>query len=129
MDISQFKTDIQLEANGVWVDVGKGTKLCVARMYNPRHKDALRAALKPYKRQIQFDAMDDELGDEIVVGIMAQTILLGWEGMTENGEAVPYSYDKAVEFLKIKDFRDLVIEIASTMESYRAQATEDDEKN
>lgn len=129
MDISQFKTDPTLENDGVWVDIGKGTKLCVARMYNPRHKEALRVALKPYKRQVQNNMMDDEVADTVVNEIMARTILLGWEGITDRGDEVPYSYEKAVEFLSIPDFRAIVIEIASSMETYRAEGFEEDEKN
>jgi len=129
MDISHFKTDKSLESNGVWVDIGKGTKLLVARLYNPAHKAALREAMKPYKRQVESGTMDDGLAEDIVNAIMARTILLNWDGLTEGGEPVPYSVEKAVEYLSIPDFSALVQEIAGNMETYRSVKAEEDEKN
>lgn len=125
MDIKQsFVTNEKVEQDGVWVDIGDGSKLLVARMYNPRHTAAMRQALAPYKRR-----PNDIVPQEILDSMMAKHVLLDWKGITENGEDVPYSVEKAEEYLAIKDFRALVVEIAGNMETYRAAAYKDAEKN
>jgi len=126
MDITKtFTTDKSLENNGVWVDIGGGTKLCVARMYNDRYNELLRGAMKPHKRQV----LDSESSLEIMVDVEARSILIGWEGVTADDKDVPYSIETAKEYLHIRDFRKLVLEIASSMETYKAQELEAGEKN
>lgn len=126
MDITKtFTTDKSLENNGVWVDIGGETKLCVARMYNDRYNELLRGAMKPHRRQV----LDSESSLEIMVDVEARSILIGWEGVTDDDKDVPYSIETAKEYLHIRDFRKLVLEIASSMETYKAQELEDGEKN
>lgn len=124
--LEKFSTDTELELNGVWVEIGDGTTLCVARLYNDRYNEALRGAMKPHKRQV----LDNESSLEIMISVEARTVLLGWEGVTEDdGKDVPYSIEKAKEYLHVRDFRKLVLEIAGSMETYKAQEREDGEKN
>lgn len=131
MDINKiYSTDKELETNGVWVDIGDGAKLLIARIGNPVYAAALRGTLKPYKRQIQNGTLDEDLSTDILNKIYASTILLNWEGITADGKNVKYTEAKALEYLtEYDDFRAVVIEIASTMETYRAVAAEVDEKN
>ncbi|MCP4377728.1 MAG: hypothetical protein GY794_16320 [bacterium] len=128
--LDQFSTDKELELNGVWVEIGDGTTLCVARLYNDRYSEALRGAMKPHKRQV----MDNESSLEIMIDVEARTVLIGWEGVTETDSAsaktgVAYSIEKAKEYLHVRDFRKLVLEIAGSMETYKSQEREDGEKN
>ncbi len=126
MDILKaFSTDKELENSGVWVDIGDGTILCVARMYNDRYNELLRGAIQPHKRK---ELTSDE-SIEIMIDVEARAILVGWEGVTENGEDVPYSVEKVKEYLRLRDFRKKILEIANSMEAYKAQELEDGEKN
>jgi hypothetical protein len=125
MDIKKrFQTSEEHEMNGVWVDIGDGTFLKVARMGNPKHREAMRALLAPFK-----DRPNDIVPQESIDDVLARTILVSWEGVTEDGAEVPYSHEKAVEYLSFKDFRDKVVRIASNMETYRAEALLAAEKN
>lgn len=126
MDILKaFSTDKELENNGVWVDIGDGTILCVARMYNDRYNELLRGAIQPHKRK---ELTSDE-SLEIMIDVEARSILVGWEGVTEDGEDVPYSIEKVKEYLRLRDFRKKILEVANSMEAYKAQELEDGEKN
>ena len=131
MDIvKQYATDKELETSGVWIDLGKGAKVLVARLQNPAHKARLREVLKPYKRKINRGVVDDEIPDDLINQVLAETILLNWEGIEENGSPVDYSVAKATEFLeKYPDFKADVVYLASNMETFRAQQAEEDEKN
>ena len=125
MDIKQtYSTDLDLEVNGVWVTTGDA-KFLIARMHNPDYNERLLAAMKPYKRQ-QL-SKDESL--KLMVAIEAETILLDWDGVTENGQPVPYSKEKAREYLMIKDFRAQVMEAATSMHTFKAEEVEEGEKN
>lgn len=126
MKLSRFTTDSTLELNGVWVDIGEGAKLLVARVGNPRYRERLRALMKPYKRQVRTDTLPEDLSEDMVLRAFSETILLGWEGLEdEDGKAVPYSREKAYELLRdLRDFRAIVAEIAQEQETYRAMEAE-----
>lgn len=125
MDIKkQFETSEKHESGGVWVDIGDGTSLKVARLGNKLHSEAMRAMLAPFKNRPQ-----EVVPQELINDVLARTILISWEGVTEDGADVPYSHEKAVEYLSMKDFRDRVIRIAGDMETYRAEALVNAEKN
>lgn len=126
MDILKtFTTDKALETHGVNVDIGGGTTLLVARMYNPEYNELLRNAMKPYKRAKLSN--DDSL--ELMIAIEADTILLDWDGVTADGKDVPYTKSAAREYLHVRDFRALVLEIAGNMETFKAQEVAEGEKN
>jgi hypothetical protein len=129
MDISEFETDLDLEKNGVWVDIGGGAQLLVARIGNPQFQTLLRKKTKPVLRLINQNRLPDEALEEMMIETMAETVLLDWKGLTRNGENVPFSKANALKLLKKRDFRTLVQEIANTQETFRAEAIEEDAGN
>ena len=131
MDIKEFKTDRQLEEDGVWVPVdGQGARIKVARMNNPRYKKHFQRITKPYRRQIRSGTLSEELAEKLLVDALAQTILLDWEGFTKGGKKFSYSLDNAKTFLtESTDFRELVTDAASEMETFRAQEVEEAKGN
>ena len=61
---------------------------------------------------------------------MAETVLLGWDGLEEDGKAVPYSIVEAERvMIDYPDFRDIVMDIASDLDMYRAAQDEETAKN
>jgi len=123
MKISQFATDLDLEENGVWVDIGDGGQLLVARMGNPNYTRVVRELSKPYRSRIRKGTMPDEISDEILFKAMSQTILLGWSGIEDDkGKEIKYSSDAAYDLLKgMKDFRILVSELANEQMAFRRE--------
>jgi len=130
VDITKvFSTDSELERKGVWVEIGaKGETVRVARMYNPEYSAALRGSMQPYKRKVSGGRSNED-SLEIMIAVEAETILLDWRGFTESGEEVKYSVEKAKQYLRLKDFRMLILEIAGNMETFKAQEVEENEKN
>jgi hypothetical protein len=132
MDLNEFETSESLELDGVWVDIGDkdGTQLLVARIGNSSFNNALRAKMKPFRNLIQRDKMPVESQEKIMTEVMSECILLDWKNLKYNGKVVKYSQKKALELLtSIKDFRELVTEIANSMETFRLQEEEEDVKN
>lgn len=105
-----FKTDEAKEQEGVWVPLDETTRLRIARMKNARYKAALQRKLEGQKFQVRAQAMTDEAYQKILNEVVAETILVDWEGITEQGVPLPYSVENAMHLLTVyPDFRDSVV--------------------
>ncbi|EDP66831.1 hypothetical protein BAL199_17258 [alpha proteobacterium BAL199] len=134
MDLNRFKADTALEDEGVWstVDAASGCRLRIARIGNRRYRETMARRLKPYRRALRAGTLDDQVTERITAEVLAETVLLDWERLERDGVAVAYSREAAAAILAdpaYKDFRDLVVELASDQESYRERDLEDAEKN
>lgn len=131
MKISSFKTDTALEVNGVWVDIGEGASLLVARVNNPKFVKEYREKLRPYRHSMQKKKLASDVEQRLVIETSAKTILLDWKGLTDDEDnEIVYSVEKATELLTdLPDFRELVLEIANNMEAFRREEVDTDQKN
>lgn len=123
MDIFKtFGTDEAKENEGVWCEIGSGTKLLVARSGNRKYTRMLAKLVEQNQRALDTkDDAADQLSDQILIDVMAQTILLGWEGVEFKGtKALPYSAENAKKLLAVKDFRKLVAKLADDFDNFRA---------
>lgn len=122
MKVSQLITDPIAEINGVWVDIGQGGQLKIARAGNP-------AAARCYER-LTAEAGTDKLTEaqslDILIELLANTILLDWSGLeNDDGSSIPYSKDKAKELLGYRDFRALVQTHANNQAAFRFAAVKE----
>ena len=125
-----FGTNKVAEIEGKWNDIGDGIELLVARIGNPEYQKEFQRISKPHKRALRRGSLNDEVAERLLTKVMAKNILLDWEGLEEDGVAVPYNYDNAVRILtEYKDLRDYVSDIANEMESFKAEEDEEAEKN
>lgn len=132
MDLKkQFETDEKLEENGVWISLGQGAEVLVARFGNKKHRDALERHRTPHKALIASGRqLPAEIADQILLHAAVDAILLDWRGITENGEPVPFSKQKALEYLRdLKDFRAQIDFVSGQMETFRRHAMEEDAGN
>ena len=129
-EINNFKTDAQLEQNGVWVDFIGASKIKIASLDNPHYLQRLLQARKDRTLNLEDDSFISEDARHALAQIYVDTILLDWEGFSENGEALPYSKDKALEvLLSIKPLFAAVTKAANDEALYRQQQNADIEKN
>lgn len=126
MDIfAAFATDEKLEAEGKWFPLSKTAKIRVARSGNPKYVALLRAKMKEAQLDLSSGEEADQLAEEVLIDVMSQTILTGWEGITDkDGKVVPYSVEAARSYLRVKDFRRKVDGLSQNFEAYRVQAEE-----
>ena len=127
MDIKkQFGTDEKKELEGVVHDLGEGAKVRVARIGNPKFKLVFNRLTKPHKQMMQRGTLPEATGDSILIRAMAETILLDWEGIEEDGTPVEYNKEEVIRLLtEYKDFRDLIANLASDMDSFKSLADEE----
>ena len=116
----------------ITVDAASGCRLKIARIGNRRYREAMARRLKPYRRALRAGTLEDPVTERITAKVLAETVLLDWRGLERGGSAVAYSREAAAAILSdpaYKDFRDLVVELASDQEAYRERDLEDAEKN
>ncbi len=100
MDLNQTRIDDKIEREGRWVDYDDETSFLIARWMNPTHKAYVQRAVKPYLRRHRRSELPQDVADRIEAQAMAETILLGWKGLKQRGEDLPYSKGEALRLLQ-----------------------------
>lgn len=120
--IATFATDEKLETEGKWFPLSKTASVLVARAGNDKYSSLLRA--KAQEAQIDMTAGEEaeKLAEELLLSVTAETVLLGWKGITADGKEVPYSKGQALTYLRVKDFRRKIEGFANNFESFRKKA-------
>lgn len=126
MDVfNTYATDEVAEVEGRWQNLTRTARVLVARTGNTRYQELFRKKLAEHELDLGSDTPESaKLSEEILVDIMARTILLGWEGLTFQGREAPYSVEMAKTMLRVKDFRKRIQAIADSHELYRAKSEE-----
>ena len=128
MDLNKTRINPDLAIEGTWVPLDDQTELHIAQWLNKKHRDYLQKALDPYQRAIQTKTVDDKTLENIEIKGIANTVLLGWRGLKDNGVEVEYSVQKAIEYLgdeSLQWFRDFVRDQAQDMTNFRDEITEE----
>jgi hypothetical protein len=94
-----FKTNPEVERTGVLLEYGTNSQglpitIRIARAggANTAFQKRLEAAVKPYRRQIQADVMDQKQLEKLVRGVFCESVVLGWENVEDkDGKTLPFS--------------------------------------
>lgn len=117
---SAYATDEQAEIDGVERDIGGGTKLLIARMNNLNYARALTASYEANREVLDMGGPAAEAkSKEVMVGALADAVLVGWSNVVYKGEALPYTKANARMVLGHGDFRTLVIRLAEERAAYQ----------
>ncbi|MBT2321291.1 hypothetical protein J7E62_02820 [Variovorax paradoxus] len=124
MDIfDNFATDEKKEIEGAWFPLSKTAKVLVARGGNENYLQILRKKLEASGIDLAGTTKEDEKAAEAVfIDAMATTILVGWEGLSFQGESLPYSTENARKLLAVKDFRKKVSAFSENFGAFKAKA-------
>ena len=120
--IATFTTDEKLEAEGKWFPLSKTAKVLVARSGNDKYMSVLRQKMKEAQIDLSAGEEAEKLAEDVLIDVMAETLLLGWEGITQDGKPVPYSREQARTYLRLKDFRKKIAGFSDNFEAFRAKA-------
>lgn len=127
-----FETDPKAETEGLTLDYGD-FRIRIARAggANRAFARALEARLKPYRRQLQTETLDEEVAERVLREVYADHVVLGWDGVTgPDGKAMAFS---RLNILKLfgdlpELFRDIQDQ-AGRVALFRATELEDDKGN
>lgn len=148
---ANFESDKELEKKGIDLQYGtveRGTKMVdgkeepnmvpviitIARAggNNTRFDKVFEHKTKPYKRMIQTDTMDPELGKRIMRETYAETVILGWQNVqNKEGEFLDECTKEQV-IQVMTDLPDLFIDLqmqANKQALFRVVIVEEDVKN
>jgi len=128
MKFNKFATDKVLEIEGAWVDIGDGAQVRVARIGNDKYTKRLEHLYKPYRKMQRTNTVPDDLARKLFIDALANTVLLEWKGFKDDsGAEIPYSTELAItQLTDLKDFRELIVEIASEAATYRNDEIEEE---
>lgn len=126
----EFVTNKSLEEAGAWVDIGDGAKLKIARGGNKKALKYSREVAKPHMAQITYGKLPDNVAEDLAIEVLAECILLGWEGITYDGKPLPFNKENALKLLKeSEDFRDMVARISNERKTFQQEIDEAVTKN
>lgn len=113
----QFKTDAKAEAEGIELDYGDfKIKITRAGASNQNYQRALERETKPFRRAIQNETMPGEQMLAILKKVYASSIVLGWEGVTdENEQPLPFSRENCLKLFN--DLPDLFLDVKAQAEN------------
>lgn len=131
MDLSkEFSTNEKAEIEGVWVDLGEESKLLIARAFNDNFVKAWRALPTGLRRRIDKGNVSRKEDLKLFSGLLSDSILLDWTGLSDEGKVIKYSKENATKMLaKYKEFRNFVWEMAGDIQLFRNEELEEDIKN
>ena len=130
--LALFGTDITRETEGVWNTLAPGVRVKIARWDNPRMQRALEREMEPFRDQIDAGTLDPDDDRKIIANVMAEAIVMDWEGVEVDGEEIPCKKEDVAKVLADPRLRDFMAQIqlrAKQAEKYRLKATESDAKN
>jgi len=122
MDLNNVRLDLEKEVAGVWVPVDATTDLLIGSINGPTYRKALREKMRAELEQLKGKELDEDAIERMTVECLADHILLGWRGLTEGGELVEYSKEKAKELLSnpvYRQFREFVSNKADDISLFR----------
>ncbi len=129
MEITILQTDSTREEEGVWLNFGDA-KVLIGSKGSDRYKKVMQRIFKPHAANYALDLLSEDVAKELSFRGMAEGLILNWDGFTEGGVAVPYSVDKAYEYVKlVKSFFNFVDQEAEKLSNYQKAKEELEVKN
>ena len=131
-NINSVKTDVAKQNDGTWVDFLMGIRLKIARSRNPKYNELMRKLTENMRIDMREGKFDNTEFNNVLIKVRAETILLDWENIDEDGKSVPYSIAKAIEYFSNPELNDLytfVVAISESAEAYKKDLVEGSEKN
>lgn len=107
-----FGTDEDVEKDGLWLDYSSKFRIKIARAggSNRKFSQLLDAKLKPYKRLIDMDKMDEEVLKNVLIDVFASTVVLDWKGVTDRaGKAMAFNKENVIKLFN--DLPDLFADV------------------
>lgn len=118
MEISKLVLDADAVQRGRPVKWVEDVVLYIAADQNFTHRQCWRDALASVKGKLTPEE-DQALADKV----LAQSVLLGWEGINLEGKELKYSVENAVFlFRSLARFREFVVMVSKTEELFTREA-------
>lgn len=128
-----FATDLKVETEGFTHHITDKISFVLARAggANAKFSKAMEIKTRPYRRQIQEDTMDITLANKLLIEAFAETVVLGWEGVTTvDGKKIPFTPKAAITlFTELPDLFNELREAAAKQANFRVAEVQEDVGN
>ena len=127
---ADFALNETTENQGAWVPYSSNVEFLIARTGNRKYRKSFTHQFKKNQRLLDSGTETaDAKAEEILIDVMANTILLGWKGnVTIKGVKLEYSAANAKKLLAIPLFREYISKCADDQAAYKAVQDDQDEK-
>lgn len=118
-----FHDAYRIDIDAATIEIAGGVKITVRRLGCKEAQAARRKLTKPYRH---MQEVPETVQDQITNKVLAQAVLVGWEGMTDkDGAVIPFSTEAALKQIEAyPHFRDDVITAANSREAFQVEQTE-----
>lgn len=130
-----FKTNENLETDGVWLEYGQTEKgepirIKIARAggHNSAFSKALEKATRPYRKAIQTGMLDNKTADKLYKEVFADTVVLDWINV-EGPDGQPMEFKRENVLKLFEDLPDLFADLreqANNVALFREEVREAD---
>ena len=133
-----FQTSQHLEKNGIELQYGENDKgeeilIRIARAggANSAYNKRLEALVKPYRRQITSETIDNRVLEKLILQAFAETVVLGWSGVEDaEGNALECTVENVIKlFTDLPDLFKDVQDQAQKSVLFREEILELESKN
>lgn len=126
MDITRDRTQPTLELEGVWFRFDATTRLRIASLNSPEYQKQNTEGIEELRRQAEGKDIKKEVARKHIRDTYSKTILLGWEGVTDDGKDVKYTPELGSKLLDTHpDVWEFVCEKSATHANFREKRTEE----
>lgn len=121
MDLKKtFGFNKEKAEQGVWFSYDETTRIKVAKIGTLKYQNVVTRLSKPYQSRIRNNRLTPEDATHLTAQVLAECILLAWEGLEEEGISVIYSRAEALRLLETYvDFRAFVETCANDTEEFQ----------
>lgn len=117
--------------DGTWVAIGHGIEVKV-RSPQSAHSKAIRRKLEaPYSALTRGGKeLPDDIAENMLIKQMAQSLIVSWAGVEENGVAIPATPENIEAVIrKYQFFREDVASVIAQRDTYKTNVAEEDVGN
>ena len=125
-----YRTDIDLEAGqGIDLRLDADRVITIHRAGGANRKFAkvFSRVVKPYRRKLQNGTIDQDVSDKLMREVYAESVIIGWSGITSDGAEVPFNKTNCMAFLEaFPEVFDAIQEEAQRVANFIGQQKEED---
>lgn len=125
MKLRITQIDDKAAQDGTWTEY-RGVSLKIARSNNERFAQSFLRGSRPYRKEINANALDNKIAERILCEALAEGILVDWKDFVIEGQEIPYSVENATSLMRDDpDCREFVQEFSKDLNNFLVQDKEE----
>ena len=124
MDIAKLATDPKLETEGTWIEFDTDTKFLVRSLRSKPYRESYQREVNSLRRVTRRPSQDQT--EDMLIKCYAESILVGWKGVTENGTELPCTIDNRERVLRTcPTVWDFIVQSVNSHETFHKEELEE----